>query len=157
MKMSRIATIAVVPAVALALSGCSFNFSVGKSPSPSPTTAASTKETQVASPTPEATDVASPDPVATDTESAPASGESIEADPAGIETSAADSLEQQVGVRPIIDCGDDKVNVEVGGTLLCSLTTEDDTDVYDITMTFTQVNADGTFNFDYQVAETPRP
>ncbi|WP_077687352.1 hypothetical protein [Tessaracoccus aquimaris] len=157
MKMSRIATIAVVPAVALALSGCSFNFSVGKSPSPSPTTAASTEESNVASPTPEATDAASPDPVATDSESAAVTGETVEADPAGIETSAADALEQQVGVRPIIDCGDEKVDVAVGGTLLCSLTTEGDTDVYDITMTFTEVNTDGTFNFDYQVAETPRP
>lgn len=71
-----------------------------------------------------------------------------------VEDQAETQLEQQVGVRPDIDCEDD-LPAEEGATITCALTVDGEDGVYDVTMTTTSVDGD-TAQFDVQVADQPR-
>jgi hypothetical protein len=71
-----------------------------------------------------------------------------------VATAVADKLEEQVGTRPEVDCGDDKVKLEVGTKLTCLLT-DPATDLeYDVVVTFTEVNGTD-FGFSFKVADSP--
>ncbi|MDE0572199.1 DUF4333 domain-containing protein [Demequina sp. B12] len=74
--------------------------------------------------------------------------------PEDVETTVEDSLEAQFGIRPVIDCGDDNIDLVVDEQVTCLLSTEDDPTEFDVDVVFTEV--DGTeFSLDYQVAEEP--
>ncbi|TGO06619.1 DUF4333 domain-containing protein [Serinibacter arcticus] len=65
---------------------------------------------------------------------------------------AEGALEEQVGQRPDIDCGDDQVDLVDGEVVDCELTDPTTGDEYDTTVTLSDV--DGTnFNIDVQVAQ----
>lgn len=170
MKLSRTALIALIPAAAVGLSACSLTVSTGPSagsspavtevkptePAPSETAASPEPAPSETAATAEPTESSSPVEASPSASTAPSAGPVVKADPASIEKSAADALEKQVGIRPDLDCGTEKVDVKLGGTLLCALTAGKDPAVYDVTITFTEVNKDGTFKFNYQVADVPR-
>jgi hypothetical protein len=74
--------------------------------------------------------------------------------PEDIETLAADELEEQVGVRPTIDCGDDDIPVEADTSITCLLIDPVAGLEFDTVITFTEV--DGTnYAFDIEVADVP--
>lgn len=77
-----------------------------------------------------------------------------EVDADDVATVVEDKLEEQVGTRPDVDCGDDPVQLEVGQKLTCVLT-DPGTDLeYDVVITFTEVK--GTeYAFDFDVANSP--
>lgn len=137
MKTPRTVAVVALPTLALILSACSF--SLGNAGPAEPTAEPSF-------------------PTETETASAPDTSTAGEmtADPEGIETSTADQLEQQVGTRPDIDCGDEQVKVAVGESITCALSVPGDTAVFDVEVTFTEIVGE-TFSFDYAVAPTPRP
>ena len=65
---------------------------------------------------------------------------------------AEGALEEQIGQRPDIDCGDDQVDLVDGEVVDCELTDPTTGDEYDTTVTLSDV--DGTnFNIDVQVAQ----
>ena len=65
-----------------------------------------------------------------------------------------DKLEQDVGTRPEVDCGDDDVPLEVGTSLTCVLT-DPGTDLeYDVVVSFTKVTGTD-YEFDFTVADSP--
>ena len=73
---------------------------------------------------------------------------------ADVATVVEDKLEAQVGTRPDVDCGDDKVQLEVGTKLTCVLTDPGSGLEYDVVVTFTEVK--GTeYQFDFKVADSP--
>jgi hypothetical protein len=73
---------------------------------------------------------------------------------ADVATSVADKLEEQIGTRPDVDCGDDAVKLEVDTTLTCLLTDPSTGLEYDVVVTFTEV--DGTdYAFSFKVADSP--
>jgi hypothetical protein len=77
-----------------------------------------------------------------------------EVDASDVATAVADKLEEQVGSRPDVDCGNDKVQLEVGSTLTCVLTDPGSGLEYDTVVTFTEVK--GTeYQFDFKVADSP--
>lgn len=66
---------------------------------------------------------------------------------------AKDALEEQVGQRPEIDCGDEDIEVVEGESVTCLLTDTNTGSEMDTTVTFETV--DGTdFSLDVQVADT---
>ena len=72
---------------------------------------------------------------------------------ADLASATADALEEQVGQRPIIDCGSDEVTIAVGHQTYCDLI--DGADTYEVTLTITGI--DGTnFDFDVAVADEPK-
>lgn len=74
--------------------------------------------------------------------------------PEDIETLAADKLEEQVGVRPTIDCGEEEIPVEADTSITCLLVDPVVGLEFDTVITFTEV--DGTnYTFDIQVADVP--
>lgn len=78
-------------------------------------------------------------------------------DPDAFATEVANTLQQQVGADtpPNIDCGDESIDIVEGETVECELTVPDVTDIWDTTVTITEV--DGTeYGFDVEVAEDPR-
>ncbi len=78
------------------------------------------------------------------------------ADPADMATKAEDALLKQVGTRPKIDCGKDKIELEKGKVVTCALTAPGLQGTYDVNMTITELNDDGTYKFDIKVADKPR-
>jgi hypothetical protein len=66
----------------------------------------------------------------------------------------ADKLEETVGTRPDVDCGDDDVKLEVTATLTCLLTDPGSGLEYDVVVTFTKVTGTD-YEFDFQVADSP--
>jgi hypothetical protein len=67
-------------------------------------------------------------------------------------TLAEDALEEQVGQRPEIDCGDEDVEVVEGESVTCLLTDTTTGSEMDTTVTFETV--DGTdYSIDVQVAD----
>lgn len=74
--------------------------------------------------------------------------------PEDVETTVADSLEDQFGIRPVIDCGDENIDLVVDGEVTCLLSTEDDPTEFDVDVVFTEVDG-SEFSLDYQVAEEP--
>lgn len=82
-------------------------------------------------------------------------GKTVEIEPAKLADQAAGALEAQVGRKPQIDCGTEKVKIEDGGTKVCELT--DGGKKYDATITFSQVDkSTGKFHLDVKVANTPK-
>jgi len=71
-----------------------------------------------------------------------------------VATVVEDKLEEQVGTRPDVDCGNNTVQLEVGNTLTCILTDPGSGLEYDVVVTFTEVK--GTeYAFDFKVADSP--
>ena len=67
---------------------------------------------------------------------------------------AEGALEEQIGQRPEIDCGDDQVDLVDGEVVDCELTDPASGDEYDTTVTLSDV--DGTeYHIDVQVADQP--
>ena len=78
----------------------------------------------------------------------------LEVEGSDVATVVEDKLEETVGARPEVDCGDDKVQLEVGNTLTCVLTDPASGLEYDVVITFTEV--EGTeYAFDFEVADLP--
>jgi hypothetical protein len=71
-----------------------------------------------------------------------------------VATVVEDRLEQEVGSRPDVDCGEDAVRLEVGGTLTCVLTDPATGLEYDVVVTFTEVKGTD-YAFDFKVADSP--
>ncbi|WP_083966836.1 hypothetical protein [Demequina globuliformis] len=79
----------------------------------------------------------------------------LTASPESIATTVEDTLEEQFGIRPVIDCGEEPIDLVVDNTVVCALSTEDDPTIYDTDVTFTEV--DGTdYSIDIAVAQEPR-
>jgi len=74
--------------------------------------------------------------------------------PEDIETLAADKLEEQVGVRPTIDCGEDDVIVEADTSITCLLVDPVVGLEFDTVISFTEVDGPN-YAFDIQVADVP--
>lgn len=74
--------------------------------------------------------------------------------PEDIETLAADKLQEQTGVRPDIDCGDEPIPVEADTSITCLLVDPVAGLEFDTVITFTEVDGD-TYAFDIQVADVP--
>lgn len=77
-----------------------------------------------------------------------------EVDGSSVATVVEDKLEEQVGTRPDVDCGDESVKLEVGGTLTCVLTDPGSGLEYDVVVTFTEVKGTD-YAFDFKVADSP--
>ena len=75
-------------------------------------------------------------------------------DPATIEEAAAAKLEEQTGVRPQIDCGDDDIPLEKNTSVTCLLVDPVAGLEFDVVMTFTEVVGTD-FSFDIKVADVP--
>ena len=75
-------------------------------------------------------------------------------DASDVATAVADQLEKQVGSRPDVNCGNDKVSLEVGTKLTCVLTDPGSGLEYDTVVTFTEVNGTD-YKFDFKVADSP--
>lgn len=78
--------------------------------------------------------------------------------PEELETLAADELEAQVGVRPVIDCGDDDLPVKANTSVTCLLVDPGTGLEFDTVITFTEVvtSIDGVdYTVDIKVADTP--
>jgi hypothetical protein len=74
--------------------------------------------------------------------------------PEDIEELAADALEEQTDVRPVIDCGAEEIPVEADTSVTCVLIDPVAGLEFDTVITFTEV--DGTdYAFDIQVADVP--
>jgi hypothetical protein len=74
--------------------------------------------------------------------------------PEDIEELAADELEEQVGVRPTIDCGDNDIQVEADTSVTCLLVDPGTGLEFNTVISFTEVDGDN-YAFDIQVAEVP--
>lgn len=74
--------------------------------------------------------------------------------PEDIETLAADKLEEQVGVRPTIDCGEEDIPVEADTSITCLLIDPVVGLEFDTVITFTEVDGNN-YAFDIQVADVP--
>lgn len=75
-------------------------------------------------------------------------------EPDHVATTAADALEEQTGVRPDIDCGEDEILLEKGRSVTCLLVDPVGGLEYDVVITFTDVRQDG-YDIDVAVAEVP--
>ncbi len=71
-----------------------------------------------------------------------------------VATAVEDKLEETVGSRPDVDCGDDDVQLEVTATLTCLLTDPGSGLEYDVVVTFTKVTGTD-YEFDFKVADSP--
>ncbi len=71
-----------------------------------------------------------------------------------VATAVEDKLEETVGSRPDVDCGDDDVKLEVTATLTCLLTDPGSGLEYDVVVTFTEVTGTD-YKFDFKVADSP--
>jgi hypothetical protein len=71
-----------------------------------------------------------------------------------VATAVEDKLEETVGSRPDVDCGDDDVKLEVTATLTCLLTDPTSGLEYDVVVTFTKVTGTD-YEFDFKVADSP--
>ena len=77
-----------------------------------------------------------------------------EVDGADIATVVEDRLEEEVGTRPDVDCGDKAVQLEVGNKLTCVLTDPGSGLEYDVVVSFTEVKGTD-YKFDFKVADSP--
>lgn len=78
--------------------------------------------------------------------------------PEEIEDKAASALEDQTGVRPDIDCGDDEIPVENGTTVTCLLVDPIAGLEFDVVITFDEVSLQGEnvlYTIFVNVAEVP--
>src|SRR5690554_5609284 len=77
--------------------------------------------------------------------------------PESFAETVATALQDAVGADapPNIDCGDEQIGLVEGDIVVCALSTDGDPDVYDTTVTITEV--DGTdYSINAQVAYEPR-
>jgi hypothetical protein len=75
---------------------------------------------------------------------------------ADLSKQVADQFEQQLNVRPIVDCGTDPIQLVNGAIVHCDFSaTDDPTTHYDSTTTISNVNG-GDFHIDTKVASTPK-
>jgi len=75
-------------------------------------------------------------------------------DPATIEEAAEIKLEEQTGVRPEIDCGEEDIPIEKDTSVTCLLVDPVAGLEFDVVMTFTEVQGEEFF-FDIEVADVP--
>lgn len=79
--------------------------------------------------------------------------------PDELETLAADNLEEAVGLRPVIDCGDDDIPVKVDTSVTCLLVDPVAGLEFDTLITFTDVSNSASggleYTIDIQVADVP--
>jgi hypothetical protein len=76
-------------------------------------------------------------------------------EPKDLATTVEDSLEKEVGSRPEVDCGKDKIPLKPKSSVTCVLT-DPATDLeYDVVVTFSKVEADGHYTIDFKVADSP--
>ena len=79
----------------------------------------------------------------------------LTASPEKVATDAEDALEERIGQRPEIDCGDKQVDLVDGTVVECELTDPSTGSRFDTTVTLSDV--DGTsFHIDVQVAQEPK-
>lgn len=71
-----------------------------------------------------------------------------------IATLAEDTLEEQIGQRPEIDCGDEAIGLVEGDEVDCLLTDPTTGSEFDTTIVFTSVEGSD-YTIDIQVAEQP--
>ena len=74
--------------------------------------------------------------------------------PEDLETLAADSLEEQTGIRPTIDCGDERIPVKADTSVTCLLVDPVAGLEFDTVITFTEVEGSD-YSIDIQVADVP--
>lgn len=72
-----------------------------------------------------------------------------------IAETAADALEEQVGVRPDMDCGQDQVDLVDGTVVDCILTDPTTESTFDAPVTVSEVNGTD-YTVSVEVADTPR-
>ncbi|WP_437583709.1 DUF4333 domain-containing protein [Paramicrobacterium sp. CJ85] len=72
--------------------------------------------------------------------------------PDNVASAAEDALEQEVGVRPSIDCGDEAIPLTEGTEVECELTDEQTGDVYDANVTLSDIK-DGKYHVYVKVGE----
>lgn len=66
---------------------------------------------------------------------------------------AEDALEETVGMRPQIDCGNESIDLVEGNTVLCVLTDPSSGSEYDTTVTITEVSG-SSYSVGVEVADT---
>lgn len=69
------------------------------------------------------------------------------------EEAAADALEAQVGIRPVVECPGD-LAAEVGAEMECELSLEGEQERYPVYLTVSEVDGNNV-NFDIEVGEEP--
>jgi Domain of unknown function (DUF4333) len=74
--------------------------------------------------------------------------------PDDVANTAEKALEDQVGTRPDIDCGKDKIPLKAKSSITCVLTDPGSGLEYNIVITFSKVTADG-YAIDFKVADSP--
>ena len=72
--------------------------------------------------------------------------------PDNVASAAEDALEQEVGVRPSIDCGDEAIPLTEGTEVTCELTDDETGDVYDANVTLSDIK-DGKYHVYVKVGE----
>lgn len=75
--------------------------------------------------------------------------------PEGLERVVADSLEESVGQRPEVDCGDDTVDLRDGNVVHCDVNTQGYDTKYDATVEIEDVSG-SKYSVSVQVADTPK-
>jgi hypothetical protein len=75
-------------------------------------------------------------------------------DSSRVEDLGEDALEEQVGYRPLIDCGDEQFALEEGESRTCVLTDPATGTQFDADVVLSDIDGDR-FHVDVQVAETP--
>ncbi|TQL77044.1 uncharacterized protein DUF4333 [Stackebrandtia endophytica] len=94
-------------------------------------------------------DPASDDPASSDDEAG------LEVAATDLATAAADALEEQVGQRPTIDCGELNITIYEGRTTYCDLIDDAAGEIYEVTLTITTIEGTN-FEFDVAVASEPK-
>lgn len=74
--------------------------------------------------------------------------------PDEVATLAEDSLEEQIGQRPDIDCGTEQIDVVQGNEITCLLTDPATGEQYDTAVLFSSVDG-ASYSIDVQVADVP--
>ncbi|MCW4457151.1 DUF4333 domain-containing protein [Microbacterium sp. MPKO10] len=75
--------------------------------------------------------------------------------PENVAEAAADALENEVGQRPTIDCGDEAIPLEEGTEITCDLIDEATGDIYDTSVTLSDIK-DGRYHVAVKVADHKR-
>lgn len=76
-----------------------------------------------------------------------------------VATAAADALEASVGVRPIMDCGTEPIDLVDGATVDCILTDPNTESRFEapVTLEYSGSGSGSEFSVSVQVAEQPLP
>ncbi|MDR0489603.1 MAG: DUF4333 domain-containing protein [Propionibacteriaceae bacterium] len=80
------------------------------------------------------------------------SGGGFTESPQALANSVSTQLEQYGLAGHSIDCGEDRISIEVGKTVRCTMTVADDPMIFEILVTFT--SSDGvSYTYEYEVQE----